>query len=183
VDDYGLNLVKAAIGGDEKAFEELIILYYPLLHRIVACKIGRWEDREDVIQEILLILWLKLKDLRKPESFKAWLISVTNNRCREWYARKNCKEIATEPGVLTGIMDRQLPNRSYPDSYENLRETLAVVLENLPAGQKETIRDFYYSKLKIREIALIRGIPPGTVKRRLHEGRKSIKRNMEEKNG
>ena len=71
------ELVVAAQAGDDRAREELIAAYLPLLYNIVGRALNGRADVDDVVQETLLRVVRDLPALRAPESFRSWLVSIT----------------------------------------------------------------------------------------------------------
>ncbi|MEU4730031.1 sigma-70 family RNA polymerase sigma factor [Streptomyces sp. NPDC023588] len=70
------GLVVAAQTGDDRAREELIAAYLPLLYNIVGRALSGHADVDDVVQETLLRVVRDLPALRVPESFRSWLVSI-----------------------------------------------------------------------------------------------------------
>ncbi|MFG2821731.1 sigma-70 family RNA polymerase sigma factor [Kitasatospora sp. NPDC048365] len=70
------RLVKVAQAGDDRAREELVAAYLPLLYNIVGRALSGHADVDDVVQETLLRMVRDLPDLRAPESFRSWLVSI-----------------------------------------------------------------------------------------------------------
>ncbi|WP_369234435.1 sigma-70 family RNA polymerase sigma factor [Streptomyces sp. R21] len=71
------ELVVAAQAGDDRAREELIAAYLPLLYNIVGRALSGHADVDDVVQETLLRVVRDLPALRSPESFRSWLVAIT----------------------------------------------------------------------------------------------------------
>ncbi|MEU0162438.1 sigma-70 family RNA polymerase sigma factor [Streptomyces sp. NPDC006261] len=71
------GLVVAAQAGDDRAREELIAAYLPLVYNIVGRALSGHADVYDVVQETLLRVVRDLPALRAPESFRSWLVSIT----------------------------------------------------------------------------------------------------------
>lgn len=71
------GLVVEAQAGDDRAREELIAAYLPLLYNIVGRALSGHADVDDVVQETLLRAMRDLPALRAPESFRSWLVSIT----------------------------------------------------------------------------------------------------------
>ncbi len=173
-----LKLIRKAIDNDKKSIEASIISNYKFIHRYVACKISDKSVREDIIQEVLIVIFLKIKTLNNPYAFKGWLIRIMSNCCNKWYKTQVNLAIPIDNEILTSIMDRQLKKEKVSEDFEKLH----ILISKLSNKQKNAIRDFYFNELKVTEIAFIRGIPIGTVKRRLHDGRKTLKKEMEKNN-
>lgn len=174
-DEYLLAIEESRCG-DLDSFEKLILFYYPQLHRYVACKIGDFAEVDDVLQEILLVSWLNINKLRNVNAFKAWLMRIANNCCNKWYKSKTTFDEPTENDTLNSLIDRG--HFMSGESVDN--EQLLFALEKLPEYQRQAITDFYFKDLKISEIAFVHNIPAGTIKRRLHDGRLSLKKRLEE---
>ncbi|MGA5063463.1 sigma-70 family RNA polymerase sigma factor [Streptomyces exfoliatus] len=77
VDADHAGLVVAAQAGDDRAREELIAAYLPLVYNIVGRALSGHADVDDVVQETLLRVVRDLPALRAPESFRSWLVSIT----------------------------------------------------------------------------------------------------------
>jgi RNA polymerase sigma-70 factor (ECF subfamily) len=63
--------------GDRDALELLLTAVRPSLERYVRGLVGP-SDAEDVLQEILLIVYRKLKLLEQPEVFRAWVFRIAS---------------------------------------------------------------------------------------------------------
>ncbi|MFF4579806.1 sigma-70 family RNA polymerase sigma factor [Streptomyces sp. NPDC001389] len=70
------GLVVAAQAGDDRAREELIAAYLPLVYNIVRRALSADADADDVVQETLLRAVRDLPALRAPESFRSWLVAI-----------------------------------------------------------------------------------------------------------
>ena len=85
---------------DENAWQEFVLYYRPYIYRIIQnhYKINNTE-REDVIQEVLLVAWKKLPEFEySPEKgrFRSWLGRVTTNTCLAYYRKNNKNEASLE---------------------------------------------------------------------------------------
>ncbi|NGO12410.1 sigma-70 family RNA polymerase sigma factor [Streptomyces sp. HC44] len=82
------GLVVAAQAGDDRAREELIAAYLPLLYNIVGRALSGHADVDDVVQETLLRVVRDLPTLRSPESFRSWLVSITLRQINTHWSRQ-----------------------------------------------------------------------------------------------
>ncbi|MGW4162593.1 sigma-70 family RNA polymerase sigma factor [Streptomyces sp. NPDC004788] len=83
------GLVVAAQAGDDRAREELIAAYLPLVYNIVRRALSGDADVDDVVQESLLRVVRDLPSLRAPESFRSWLVSITLRQINTHLHRKH----------------------------------------------------------------------------------------------
>ncbi len=81
------ELIKRAQGGDDSAFNEVVLAYRKRILGTISRLIGRPEDVEDVGQEVFLRLYFSLDQLRTPEVFEPWLYRLTVNAAYD-YLRK-----------------------------------------------------------------------------------------------
>ncbi|ANS66750.1 RNA polymerase ECF-subfamily sigma factor [Streptomyces lincolnensis] len=112
------GLVVAAQAGDDRAREELIAAYLPLLYNIVGRALSGHADVDDVVQETLLRVVRDLPALRAPESFRSWLVSITLRQINtHWHRQRTFADRTT-------VIDeaRQIPDlRAEPEDVTILR--------------------------------------------------------------
>ncbi|WP_237749662.1 RNA polymerase sigma factor [Streptomyces sp. SS] len=89
IDADHVGLVVAAQAGDDRAREELIAAYLPLVYNIVGRALSGHADVDDVVQETLLRVVRDLPDLRAPESFRSWLVSITLRQINTHWHRQH----------------------------------------------------------------------------------------------
>ncbi|WP_457032262.1 sigma-70 family RNA polymerase sigma factor [Kitasatospora sp. P5_F3] len=90
------GLVVAAQAGDDRAREELIAAYLPLLYNIVGRALSGHADVDDVVQETLLRVVRDLPALRAPESFRSWLVSITLRQINtHWHRQRTFADRTT----------------------------------------------------------------------------------------
>ncbi|MFF8640564.1 sigma-70 family RNA polymerase sigma factor [Streptomyces sp. NPDC015345] len=114
-----VRLVLAAQRGDQRAREELVSAYLPLLYNIVGRALSGHADVDDVVQETLLRAVRDLPALRAPESFRSWLVSITLRQINTYWQRQ--RTLADR----TTLIDEALP---VPDAAAPLEETTILRL-------------------------------------------------------
>lgn len=96
-------LVRAAAGGDMRAWEELVDRYNQLVRTVAFAHRLTGADVEDVVQTTWLRALEHLKRMRQPERIAAWLVTVARREClmlRKIAARTvptTQERLATEP--------------------------------------------------------------------------------------
>jgi RNA polymerase sigma factor (sigma-70 family) len=74
-------LVTRAAGGDPAAWDEIVERYVPLVWSICArFQLGS-HDREDVAQNVWLLLVEQLGKLREPAALPGWIATTTHREC------------------------------------------------------------------------------------------------------
>lgn len=140
-------------------FERIVNERQDWLFRFAYMRIGRREDAEDVVQEVLMALFGKMMKDKEISNVDAYIIRSVNNACIDWHRRKRHKfvpigEIEDQPECDA---DRQMHE-------EFLR--IIRLLADLPEEQAETVRLKCYDGLTFNQIAEIKNIPEPTVKSR-----------------
>jgi RNA polymerase sigma factor (sigma-70 family) len=81
-DEPGVATVVAARDGDQRALDDLVAGYLPLVYNIVGHALGGHEDTDDVVQETMLRAVHGLSGLRDPAGFRSWLVVIAMNQIR-----------------------------------------------------------------------------------------------------
>src|SRR5262249_4051874 len=151
-----------------RSFAAIVPLYAATMLRVAAALVGPAEA-EDAVQEASMRAWQAWSTLRDVEAARPWLLQITVNVCRHW--RRGLKGqqqahlqplpedtehllavLATDPGTSdhTGALD------------------LRAAINALPSELRTVVVLRFYAGLDATEIGGAIGIPPGTVRSRLH---------------
>jgi RNA polymerase sigma-70 factor (ECF subfamily) len=148
--------------GETPAFTELFSRYRSRLHRFLARRVGD-AAADDLFQETWLRV-VRARDRFDPaRRFSTWLFQIANNLCRDSGRRRTVKGRAEDAVREAGRADPR-PRTPAPD----LRIDVARRLAALPDRLSEVLVLRYFEQMTEGEIAEVVGIPPGTVKSRLH---------------
>lgn len=151
-----------------------------LPHLDAAYNLARWlteddHDAEDVVQEACLRAFRFIDGFRGGDS-RAWLLTIVRHTCYTWL-RKNR---AHEPAAF----DEELDDFEAEASAEELllqnadQHALRRAIEDLPAEFREVIVLRELEGLSYKEIAVIAGVPLGTVMSRLARARKRLQQSL-----
>ncbi|MGW6447351.1 sigma-70 family RNA polymerase sigma factor [Lentzea sp. NPDC055074] len=81
-EEPGVATVVAARDGDQRALDDLVSGYLPLVYNIVGHALGGHPDTDDVVQETMLRAVHGLPGLRDPAGFRSWLVVIAMNQIR-----------------------------------------------------------------------------------------------------
>lgn len=173
------KLVSDAINGDNAAFEELYQLTFKTAYHEASLLLGNPSDVEDVLQNSYIKASEKLPELKNPESFESWIKSIVINECKNYIKKE--KRISAPIIFLKNKAEEHSEEWKQPVPQEfmereELRKSVADILDRLSPETRACIVLFHYEDKSLNEISEILDIPLGTVKSRLHNGRKQIEK-------
>ena len=151
-------LVRAACCGDPDAFQKLYGSYRGAVRAVVLSH-GGWQDVDDLTQDVFLVAWQRLGQLRDAARFGPWLLQCARNRCRDHHRRSK---------PVAALRDHAHPHISMPPRAEAL-EVLAAI-QRLPASYRETLLMRLVEGMSGPEIAARTGLKPRSVRVNLHRG-------------
>ena len=147
--------------------ERRIVQEIPWLRAFLRRLIRREDEAEDVLQDALERAWRYRGSLRPEGSARGWLGKLAfrahvDRRRRQGRAPR---EVDAE------LQD--LAARTQGDPGEEVRE-VAALIERLPGREREVLLRFHQDGESIAAIAASLGCAQGTVKSRLHRGRRRL---------
>jgi RNA polymerase sigma-70 factor, ECF subfamily len=172
VDDS--ELVRRALGGDRWAEAALYRSHIDDVGRLVTRLLARSHEAEDVLQEAFLTAFADLNELRKVDSFRAW---VTRIAVRLVHRRFRRRRLLRSLGLDVEQDDATLLSEVDPAASPEIRAELLKldrVLRTLPAADRIAWVLRYVEGYRVEEIAELCGCSPATAKRRIASGKRRI---------
>lgn len=127
---------------------------------------------KDVVQETMLKVWEKRKDLRTVHNMEAWCMTLTRNFALDKLRSKHYKTME-----LHTSFDQQI-NEQSPYKLAEIGNTMDVIhkiVDNLPLKQKETFRLRDIEGFSYQEISEITSYTINDVKVNIFRARKYIR--------
>ena len=151
---------------DKREFSRRVLAMENRLYRVSCGLLKNPQDRLDAAQEAVIRAWERIGSLRRPEYFETWLTRILINVCRDMLrARKNIvplEELAEQPAP------------------EGADRELHEAIQKLERELRLTVVLHYMEGYKVREIAEILELPPGTIKTRLARAKRQLRERLEE---
>jgi len=158
--------------GDREALELLLGRAQSWLRRYLSSLVGS-DDADDVLQDVLLILYRKLIWLDDPELFRPWSLRIASRAAFRWLKRrKRWADRAADEFVLEQIPS---PNTEPTD---DLLSQLSRIDGISPASRAVLVLHFQ-EELSLSDVAAILEIPLGTTKSRLAYGLAALRRQLD----
>ncbi|HET9270455.1 MAG TPA: sigma-70 family RNA polymerase sigma factor [Vicinamibacterales bacterium] len=166
-------LVLRAQFGDREALEALLRAVRPSLLRYVASVIGA-EDAEDLIQDVLFLIYRKLGGLQNADVFKPWAFRIASRA-----AFRHLKRRKRLPALVGDETLEELPaDMSLPQVDESALSTMLATLS--PASHAVLVLHFR-EEMTLAEVAAVLEIPIGTVRSRLAYGLTTLRKQLTER--
>jgi len=174
-----LRLARRAAAGEPAAWRELVDRFGPRIHSLALHFARDAERAQDLTQEIFLRLFQNLGSYRGDVPLLAWTLRLSRNLCIDDYRRRRA-ERAFRFLPLEHL--EPLRDGSDPAADAQRRELLGMVEAALSELDPETaliltLRDV--EGLSYRELEALLDLPSGTVKSRIHRGRRELLRRLE----
>lgn len=162
------ELASAAAGGDAGALDRLLESVQPQVHRHCRRLLPNPMDAEEASQDALLSVARRIDRFEGRSKFSTWLYRITLNASLDTYRKlkRRAETIDLDDVELTAAERTSVVagNRiDLLDAFEEIDPKFGVPV---------MLRDVY--DLDYGEIAAALDLPDGTVKSRIHEGRKTM---------
>ena len=150
---------------DRDLFVEELEAHQAMLYR-VAYTILRSDDAcRDALQDAALRAWEKRSTLREPRYFRTWVTRILINICYD--VRRKRRRVV----YLEDVPEPAAPPPPDPE--------LAAVLKQLPERLRLPLVLYYAEGMSYAEIASALRVPQSTVRNRLHNGKKRLRKELE----
>ncbi|WP_181197803.1 RNA polymerase sigma factor [Enhygromyxa salina] len=129
-------------------------------------------DGEDLVQETLSRLTRAIRGFQARSSFKTYLLSIAKNTFND-YLRRGYRRVSVESLEDGAASEDPLAERWL---LELERHGLALdCVQQLSPETREFVERFYWQDTSARALGSEKGIPAGTVRRRLFDARASMR--------
>ena len=161
----------------ERAWEEIVRRYRRKVFGIAYKFTGRYEESQDLSQEIFLRIFRSLDKFDRSADFGTWLYSVSRNHCIDHYrsGRREREMLVQHEVQLEELVSGRFdPHRRI--EVRDKRQMLLDALSRLPKKLREAVVLRDIKGLSYQEIVDTLGLPEGTVKSRINRGRLELGR-------
>ncbi|MEM6319780.1 MAG: RNA polymerase sigma factor [Bacteroidota bacterium] len=153
-------------------FQQNILPLQDKMYRYVLSMVFDVEFAKDIVQEVLMKLWVKRADLGKVKNLEAWCIRLTRNLTLDKLKLKHRKNVGLDELVETPIA---LENPANQLENQDLLQSIYTTMKDLSPQQQEIfrLRDLLgYSNKEIKELM---DLNDSQVKVNLFRARQKIK--------
>ena len=151
-----------------------------LLKRIIQSDIHNSVDADDVFQETVLAIFEHVRAGKPVEHPKAWMVQVAKNRCVDFHRQQ--RRDSLRDSDLAAFISSAAFGGGVSIADEQHQAVVVKEIHNVIAKMKSIYSDvgkLYIKGNTTRKISEVLKIPEGTVKSRLREFRRLIRKYLE----
>jgi RNA polymerase sigma-70 factor (ECF subfamily) len=199
------ELLEAARGGDERAFQRLVEPRHGELHAHCYRMLGSVHDAEDALQEALLRAWRGMRRFEGKSSLRSWLYRIATNTCLDAIGRRPRRVLPIDYGpgadphdspgeplvesvwiepypdeLLRADDDFASPEASY-EQRESVELAFVAALQHLPARQRAVLILRTVLGFSAREVADSLETSVASVNSTLQRARRTIDERLPER--
>jgi len=171
------QLVTATLAGDDHAFAELTRRHKSRVFGIAARFAQNAAEIEDIVQDVFVQAYFKLRQFRGDSPFEHWLLRIATFKCYD-YLRKRRRG---GPSVSVDVMleSGYEPTAPEPAAPHPGLERLHAALVELSPEQRLVITLLELEERTVQEIADLTGWSADNVKVRAFRARAALRKLME----
>jgi len=178
-------LVDRISSGDSTAFQEFVDRYKKKIYYIAYDITGDQDDAEDVSQEVFIKVFRSLKTFRRNAKISSWLYQISVNASIDLLRKKSLKPEKSMDDTERADIQENLPGSStHAQNPERIAEGFLIqkhisqALQKVSPKERSVFVMRHYNELKIREIAEILNVSPGTVKALFYRATRKLRKEL-----
>jgi RNA polymerase sigma-70 factor (ECF subfamily) len=178
-------LAARAAGGDDAAFEALVVRYQHRVFRL-ACRLTSETDAPDVVQDAFVQVYRHLATFRGGAQFSTWLYRIATN-AGLMHRRARARRPAESLDEFLPRFDAEGKLEETPEALRTasrvdelldrrvLAQKVQAAIDRLPDLYREAfvLRDL--EELSTGDVAQVLGVEPATVRQRVHRARLMVR--------
>ena len=156
------------VGGDNRAFDELLARNQQKLYSYILFVVRDPEVANDVFQETFVKVITRLQEGKYTDSgkFSFWLSKIAHNVIMDTFRQQKSEHIveASEDNDLNKLRRQDLMDLNRENEFVNtqIMKDVRHLMDTLPAPQREVVYMRYYQDMSFKEIAEATGVSINT---------------------
>jgi RNA polymerase sigma-70 factor (ECF subfamily) len=156
------------VGGDNRAFDELLARNQQKLYNYILFVVRDPELANDVFQETFVKVIMRLQEGKYTDSgkFSFWLTTIAHNVIMDTFRQQKSEHIvdASEDNDLNKLRRQDLIEMNRENEFVNAQILRDVrhLMDTLPTPQREVVYMRYYQDMSFKEIAEATGVSINT---------------------
>lgn len=175
------QLVKLYAEGNNSAFDVLLERHQSKLFSYICFTVHNRDVADDIFQETFVKAIVTIQQRRYVETgkFLAWLIRIAHNLIIDFFRQERNENLVSNDETEVDLFnDMRLAdtNREMQLVTEQTLDDVKMLMERLPASQREVVYMRFYQELSFKEIAEITGVSINTALGRMRYALLNLRR-------
>lgn len=180
------DLVSRTLSGDDRAFEVLMNRYNSVVIWYLYGKTNSESDTEDLAQEVFLLAYRSLGSLHKRHKFFPWLMQIARRRLLSYYRYINRRPRLVVPedpnnNHANNSLEQTPDQKASPRDqayHKEFRQALSREIASMKEEYQLVLALRFINEYSSKEIALKLGMKEPTVRRRIWQGLKILRKSL-----
>jgi len=174
INEREIDIINQIIEGDTNLFALFIDKYGSSVFNLIKQIVSSNEDAEEVVQDVFLKAYQKLKSFKGDSKFSTWLYRIAYNTAISATRKYKRTFLFFNENAATNIPDETIDSFFEDNENEQLIEKIRNEIQKLNPDERALLTMYYHDEKSIIEVAAITGISVSNVKIKLFRVRKKL---------
>ncbi|MES2931992.1 MAG: sigma-70 family RNA polymerase sigma factor [Pseudomonadota bacterium] len=173
LDERARTLLNLVATGNQQAYEDLYRLMSSRVYAFARRMINNAETAEEVLADTMYDVWRTAVNFRGDSKVSTWILGIARNKALMALrsAKTHGHEGSEDIDDFADILDSGAPDGFDQLAEKQASEMIQRCLERLSGKHRECLHLIHFEDLSMKEVAMVQGIPEGTIKSRLSHAR------------
>lgn len=181
------ELVARFLEGDPEGFDHLLERYRQRVFSYILLNVRKRDLAEDIFQDTFIKVFRSLQEgrYRDDGKFAPWVLRIAHNLIIDHFRRENQMPTISRDNYNSDILDdRQFTEKAQEDRLieKQIGQDIRLLLDELPADQKEVVLLRHYLGMSFKEIADHTQVSINTALGRMRYAVLNLRKLVEERN-
>ncbi len=164
VQDNDFELINRFLAGEEVAFNLIVKKYQKKIYWHARQMLGNHLEADEVTQEVLIVLFNKLRSFNFNSSLYTWIYKIVSTRSLNQIRKRQIQKFFSIDSVENDFELKDTSDIIKDYSNREKLERVEKILQKIPPKQREIFIMRNYDQLSYEEIAKITGKSIGGLK-------------------
>ena len=169
--------------GDNSSFKTLFLRHKQRIFNYINSKVLDVDISNDILQETFIKVFkiLRKGSYNEQGKFLPWVLRISHNLIMDHFRKVKRSKMIFEKDLFNTLSDLKTNENSFKEkviSDKTLSKILFLMINKLPASQKEIVKLRFFENLSFKEIAEMNNISINTALGRVRYSIKNLRKTM-----
>jgi len=153
--NMSFSFIKRILRGDSHAAVEFYRSCSPKILSYLSKKLPRYEDAQELTNDVFLDAIDSLSMLKKKKSIMAWLYRIAHNKTVDFYRRRKIKSVLLSQMPFLQVISSEINQPEFQFDKNKIRDTIESALHSLSQKYQKILMLHYEEKISVKELARV----------------------------